>query len=105
MPLSVKEDVSPNPIDVRAFGSTTVMFRADDMSYTIEQLGRTTRSYCGPGRVALCPVNTRFAHFMFLIDDDGIVSANASNSSINSKQRCRRSKCRRSTVTVRLETC
>jgi hypothetical protein len=54
------------------------MFRADDMSYTIEQLGRTTRSYCGAGRLALCPVNTRFAHFMFLIDDDGIVSANAS---------------------------
>src|SRR5437899_12181595 len=63
MPLPVKEDVSPNPFDVGAFGSTTVMFRADETSNTIEQLRRTTRGNRGRRRLALRPVNTGFSHF------------------------------------------
>jgi hypothetical protein len=43
MPLPMKDDVSPNPVDVRALGSATVMFRTDRPTNTVEQLRRTTR--------------------------------------------------------------
>src|SRR3989442_12726069 len=79
MPLPVKEDVSPNPVDVGAFGSTTVMFRADDMSNTIEQLRRTSRRNCAGRSVAALPLHDAgFFHGEGPLDDDGIVSTNRS---------------------------
>jgi hypothetical protein len=85
------------------------MFCADDM-YSIEQLRRTTRGNCGPRRLALCAVNTGFAHFIFLFEDDGVVSASASNSKEGTASKLSPLemspfKRRRSTVAVRLDTC
>jgi hypothetical protein len=41
MPLPMRDDASPNPIDIGALRSATVMFRADYISNTIEQFRRT----------------------------------------------------------------
>jgi hypothetical protein len=42
----MKDDVSPNPIDVRALRSATVMLRANRLTNSIEQLRRTSRRDC-----------------------------------------------------------
>ncbi len=87
MPLSVKEDVSPNPIDVRAFRSTTVMLRADGVSNAIEQLWLTTCGNRGPRGLAVPGLNGGVWHFGTPFDDDGIVGTKASTTDTGATER------------------
>ena len=51
MPLSVMNDVSPDPVDVRLLSSRTQIARADGATHLIEELRRLRTGVVGQGRV------------------------------------------------------